>query len=55
MSRGVKEAPETNKQRPKRNVGTVARRATKRVSARRSAPIWINPDPTKPNMEIDGA
>ena len=30
---GVKEAPEIGKQRPKRNVGIVARRAIERASA----------------------
>ena len=34
------------------NVGIVARKATWRASARRSAPIRINPDRAKPNTEI---
>ena len=54
---GVKEAPEIGKQRPKRNVGIVARRSTQRASIGRSAPIPTNPDPdpVKPNMEIGSA
>ena len=54
---GVKAVPETAKQRPKRNVGIVARRSTQRASIGRSAPIPTNPDPdpVKPNMEIGSA
>ena len=36
---GVKAAPEISKQRPNKNVGIVAGKATTRVSARRSVPI----------------
>ena len=43
-ARGVKVAPETVKQRPKWNVGTMAGRAIERASAGRSAPIQTNPD-----------
>ena len=38
-ARGVKAAPKTSKQRPKRNVGIVAGKATGRVSVGRSTPI----------------
>ena len=48
---GVKAVPETAKQRPKRNVGIVARRAIERASAGRSASIQTNPGPTELNME----
>ena len=46
---GVKAAQETGKQRPKRNVGTLVRRATKRASVGRSAPIRTNTDPVEPH------
>ena len=50
---GVKVAPGTGKQRRRRTVGTVAGRVIERASTRRSAPIQTNPDPIKPNKEID--
>ena len=49
---GLKVAPETGKGSPRRNVGIVAKRATKRASARRRRPIRINPDRAKSNTEI---
>ena len=52
-SRGGQRGARTGKQRPKRNASIVAGRAIERVSAGRSAPIWTNPDPAEPNMEID--
>ena len=42
---GVTTEPEIGKQRPKRNAGTVVRRATRRASVRRSAPTQRKPDP----------
>ena len=44
---GVKAAPKAGKQRPTRNVGTVAKMATEKVSAGRSGLIWTNPDPAR--------
>ena len=41
---GVKAVSETGKESPQRNVGIVARKATGRPRARRSAPVRINPD-----------
>ena len=41
---GVKAVPETGKESPQWNVGIVARKATGRPRARRSAPVRINPD-----------
>ena len=38
-------APETSKKRTAQNVGIVARKTTKKVSAGRSLPIWRNLDP----------
>ena len=43
-TRGV-EAMKTGKGSPPRNAGTLARKATRRVSARRSVPIRREPDP----------
>mgnify|MGYP006982079643 CR=1 FL=1 len=37
---GVTTEPEIGKQRPKRNAGIVARRATRRASVGRSVPTW---------------
>ena len=56
-ARGVKVASETGKQRPKWNVGTVAKRATGRASSGRSAPNRTNPNlnPAEPNREIESA
>ena len=51
QARGVKVAPETGKQRPKWNVGTVAKRATRRASVGRSTPNRT----AEPNREIDNA
>ena len=42
---GGVEAMRTEKGRPSRSAGTVARKATGRESAGRSAPIWIKPGP----------
>ena len=47
-----KAAPESGKENPRWNVGIVAKKATGRASARRSAPIRINPDRAKPKMGI---
>ena len=54
---GVKAVPEIGKQRPTRNAGIVARRATRRASGGRSAPIRIKPDPDpgELNKEIGNA
>ena len=50
------EATRTDKGNPPRNAGTVARKATRRVSAGRSALIWReldpDPDPDIPTKEI---
>ena len=48
---GVK-ATRTDKGNPSQNVGTVARKATRRASAGRSVPIWREPDPDIPTKEI---
>ena len=45
---GIKVVPGTGERRPQRNVGTVAGRALKRASARKSTAIRTNPDPTRP-------
>ena len=50
---GLKVAPETGKGSPRRNVGIVAKRATRRVSARKNTPIRTNSDPVEPNKEIN--
>ena len=42
----------SDKQRPTRNAGIVAGRATERASVGRSAPIQTNPDLIEPNKEI---
>ena len=48
---GGVEAMRTDKGRPSRSVGTVARKATEKASAGRSAPIRREPDPeTVPDM-----
>ena len=51
---GGVEATRTGKGNLSRNVGTVARKATRRVSVGRSAPIRrkLDPDPLKPTKEI---
>ena len=49
---GVKEVPKTGNQRLTQNVGTVAKRATRRVSIGKSPPIRINLNPVKTIMEI---
>ena len=51
---GVMVEPEIGKQKLKRNVGIVARRATRRANVGRSAPIQRKPDsdPGGPNKEI---
>mgnify|MGYP000394385351 FL=1 len=41
---GVEAAPETGKESLPRNAGTVARKATRRASAGKIAPIWRKPD-----------
>ena len=41
--------PKIGKQRPKRNVGLLARKATRRESARKIVPIW-----RKPDLDLDG-
>ena len=43
-ARGVKGAPETSKESPRRNAGIVARKTTGRASAGRRRLIQINPD-----------
>ena len=48
----VKAAPEIGKQRLTWNACIVVRRATRRVSAGRSAPFQKNPDPSGPNKKI---
>ena len=51
---GVEAAPRTCKTNPSRNAGIVARKATRRASAGRSASVWRkpDPDPNKPKKEI---
>ena len=49
---GGVEATRNNKGNPSRNAGTVARKATRRASAGRSAPIQREPDPDIPTKEI---
>ena len=48
-------APETSSQRSTRNASIVGSKATKRASDGRSAPIWINPDPARPDWETGKA
>ena len=52
---GVEAEPKTGKGNQLQNAGIVARKATRRASAGRSAPIRRkpNPDPREPNKEID--
>ena len=50
--RGVKVAPEINKQRPTRNLGIVAKRVIVRASARRKRPIQTNLDLARPNKKV---
>ena len=52
---GIKAALETDSLKPTQNSSSMARKATERVSAERSAPIWINLDPGKPNRETGRA
>ena len=52
-ARRVEAAPETGKESPPRNAGTVARKATRKASAGKSVPIRIYPDRAKPNTGID--
>ena len=48
---GGVEAMRTDRERPSRSAGTVARKATEKASAGRSAPIRREPDPeTVPDM-----
>ena len=47
------EATRTDKGNPPRNAGTVARKATRRASAGRSAPTWRELDPDILTKEID--
>ena len=53
---GGVEAMKTGKGNPSRNVGTVARKATRRASSRRNAPIrrepGLDPVPEMPTKEI---
>ena len=48
-SRGVKTALEIGKGRLTQNAGIVARKATRRANAGKSAPIRINPDVARPD------
>ena len=45
---GAKAVPEADMQNPTRNAGIVAKRATEKASAGRSALIRINPDRARP-------
>ena len=47
------EVTRTNTGNLPQNAGTVAREATRKVSAGKNAPIRINPDRAKPNTGID--
>ena len=49
---GVEAAPRTGKGNPLQKIGIVARKATRRESVGRSAPILRNPDVDEPNKEI---
>ena len=49
---GAVEAMRTGKGNPPRNAGTVARKATQRASAGKSAPIRREPVPEMPTKEI---
>ena len=51
---GVEAAPRTSRRNLPRNAGIVGRKATRRASVGRSAPIRRNPDadPNEPNKEI---
>ena len=51
---GVEATPRTGKRNPPQNADIVARKATRRASAGRSAPFWSKPDPDPggPNTEI---
>ena len=53
---GGVEAMRTDRGRPSRSTGSVARKATEKATARRSAPIWREPDsetvPDIPTREI---
>mgnify|MGYP006905962994 FL=1 len=53
--RRVKTAPETGNQRLKRNVGTMARKVTRRASAGRSTLIQIYPDLARSDKGTDGS
>ena len=50
---GVKPAAKTDKGSSQQSSGTMAEKAIERASVGRSAPLRTNPDPAKPNKEID--